>query len=181
MKITLVTPLYPPEISEPAPYVKELAKRLHAAGHTIIVVTYGHLPEKIPGIKIIPVNKHRPLLIRLIAFTKTLWSISRSTDIIYTENGASVELPATIVAFMTHKPLIMHVGDKDAGRRSDQRAILKYIKSFALSRAQSIITEIPLRSPEVLPFTPTPTKEQGAYNASWEKHIEMLIKKFDHA
>lgn len=173
MKIVIATPLYPPDIAEPAPYVKELARRL-AKNHQVTVIIYGHLPEKVPGVSFICVNKRRPLPIRLLCFSFALWKTTLSADIIYAENGASVELPAGIIAILTHRPLIMHIGDKQVHQRAAKKSLLGCIEHFAFSHAKATITDNPLKRPEILPFEPVPEDEIVSYQTSWKTHIHML-------
>ncbi len=179
MKIILAAPLYPPEIAESALYVKELARRL-GKEHEITIVTYTHLPEKVPGVRIIAVNKRRPLLVRLFLYTIALARASRDADVIYAQNGASVELPALLVAMIRRRPLIIHLGDETAHRRAAQSALLRNIEHFALRRACTIITDIPMKRPEILPFEPIPAAEFTAYCTSWDTHIRTLNNALSH-
>ena len=59
MTLVLASPLYPPDLAEPAPYTKELARRLSTT-HTVIVVAYGRLPEKVPGARNKTLKKPKP-------------------------------------------------------------------------------------------------------------------------
>ncbi len=180
MRITIATPLYPPDIAEPAPYVKELIKRL-SAEHNISVVIYGRLPEKIPGVSFICVDKRLPLPLRLLHFSFTLLKETLRADILYTENGASVELPAGLVTFFTHKPLIIHVGDKAAKKKIEENTWLKRINSFAMKQAQHVIEKTPRSKPEILPFELEPKTELEAYETSWNIYIKELENIFKHA
>jgi hypothetical protein len=179
MRIAIATPLYPPDIAEPAPYVKELATRL-AVRHQVTIVTYGRLPEEIPGVRIICVNKQRPLLIRLALYTLVLLRESWKTDCIYAINGASVELPAGIVARLSGKPLFAHARDTSAHARAQASALLGSVERFFLSRADAVVSHTPLPRPEVLPFKPCPVEAQGAHEASWQEHVRILEDTFAH-
>ncbi len=179
MRILLATPLYPPDIAEPAPYVKELAKRL-SKEHIVTIVAYGTLPEKIQGVRIIAVNKRRPLLLRLLAYTTALVRASRDADLIYAENGASVELPAGLVALITGRPLVIHIGDKDAHERAARNKLYFFIEKFAILRAQRTIIETPMKRPEILPLEPRPDAALAAYEASWSMHFNSLNTIFAH-
>ncbi len=173
MKIVIATPLYPPDIAESAFYVKELAKRL-SKKHLITVVLYGHLPEKIPGVTFICVDKRLPLILRLLRFGFALFKELLRADILYIENGASVELPAGIVAFFTRKPLIVHVGDTVALEKTKGDTKLRRVGNFARAKARVIIEKKPARKPEVLPFEPMPEKEISEYEKSWNTHVKEL-------
>ena len=180
MRIVLVTPLYPPDVAYPAPYIKELATRLSALHHQITVVTYADIPEEIPGIHILSVSKHQPLLYRIIAYTKLLSSATKDADIIYAENGASVELPLVLTSFNSRVPRIVHLSDIHSHTRATKNILYGLIERLALSRAKKIITDSPKEKPEILPFSPFPTEAMESYETSWTAHIKMLTDTFTH-
>lgn len=181
MKIVLATPLYPPDIEEPAPYTKELARRLTKNGHVVAVVAYGRLPEQVPGVRIIAIDKRRPLVVRLASFTRTLWRMAHTVDIVYAQNGASVELPLTLVSLFVRKPFVIRIGDTRAAEHAARHTVLGAIHRLALRRARTTITDTPRPRPEVLPFVSAPTEAQHAYEASWGEHIKKLLESFNHA
>ena len=179
MKIVLATPLYPPDIAEPAPYVKELARRL-SEKHTVTIVTYAYIPEKIPGVSIVAINKHRSLPIRLMNYTVALWRTSRSAEVIYAQNGASVELPVSVVKFFTRVPLIIRVGDKTSHARAERQPLFHIIERIAERHASHIVHDSPLSKPEWLPFKEISPEAQTAYETSWEDHVRKLEDLFAH-
>lgn len=179
MKIVIATPLYPPEVGDPAPYVKELTKRL-VENNEVIIVLYGHLPEKVFGASFVSVEKRHPLPLRLFRFTIALFRAAQKADMLYVENGASVELPAGIVALLTGKPLILHIGDNAAYNKSAKSLLLKSIHGFARRRAHKIVSAVPKTRPEILPFTPRPDAEFDAYERSWSTHVHDLEDIFAH-
>lgn len=181
MKIVIATPFYPPETEEMAVYSKELAERLAAAHHEVVVVAYTRLPEESAGVRIIAVDKRLPLFLRLIFYTVSLFRAVRKTEVLYAQNGASVELPTGIVALFLRRPLFMHRGDKDADMRASQNFFLGVIKNFTKKRTRAEITDTPFPRPEILPFEPAPLLGQAAYRASWEAHIKKLLDIFTHA
>ena len=130
MKIILATPLYPPEISNTASYVKELAKIL-SSKHEIIVLTYGYMPEKVRGVRIYTINKNKPLPVRLFLYFLALWQISKGTDIIYAQNGASVELPIAIISMLRRIPVVLSFSDSEAYLRASQKGIMRFIEKIA--------------------------------------------------
>jgi hypothetical protein len=179
MRIAIATPLYPPDIAEPAPYVKELAKRL-SGRHTVTVIAYARLPEKVPGVEIIAIDKRKPLPLRLIAFFFALLKTAKKSDVLYTQNGPSVELPAWLVASLTRTPLVVHIGDTAAHEYAAGHPLRRTIESAALARARSVINSSPLVRPEVLPFVTPPVEQLAAYEESWNKHLEILENAFNH-
>lgn len=180
MKIVLATPLYPPDVAWPAPYTKELARRLSPA-HTVSIVTYGDLPEHIDGVVITAISKRAPRLIRLIRYTRALIKAAHNADLIYAENGASVELPLVITSFLSRTPIVLHVGDERAHKRASSQLPLKSIYNAARSSAKKVLTDSPVPRPEILPFKEYPTNEMAAYEASWHKHLETLEDLFTYA
>lgn len=170
MKIVIVTPLYPPEIAEPAPYVKELATRL-IAKHQVTVVLYGKLPEDVQGVSYRMVNKHLSLIRRIIMFTRVLIQTARENDILYVENGASVELPTLIARVVTRKPYIFHLGDERALSHGTHNQLFGLLTRLVRSTARTTITSRPPVRPEILPFVPHPTEACAAYEAAWNTHI----------
>jgi len=119
MKIILTTPLFPPEIAEPAPYVKELAKKL-SKKHDIRILTYANQTEKVAGVQIINIKKNQHLLGRLFNFTKTLYQNAKEADIIYTQNAIAVSLPVVIVKTLRKIPIIIRYSEDEALNRSRQ-------------------------------------------------------------
>ena len=177
MKIIIATPLYPPEISGTATYVKELAKHL-SGKHEVIIVAYGHIPEKVNGVKIYTINKNRPIFIRLVAYTLSLWQIYRGVDIIYSQNGASVELPIIIVSIFTGIPIVFSISDIMAHERASRGGILGFIENLALKKSVSIVKNFPIKKPIIYPFEPKNKNEWDKYESSWTEHINSLEKIF---
>jgi len=173
MHIVIATPLYPPDIALPAPYVKELARRL-AGSHQVTIVTYGKLPEKVPGVRIIAVPKNRMLPMRLVYYTFILWKAARSADVIYAQNGASVELPAGLVGFFANRPLVVGLSDASAHDRAAHKKRLGMVERFALGRATTTVMDMPLARPEILPFEPRPEAALDMYEKSWNVHLKEL-------
>jgi len=170
MRIVLATPLYPPDIASPASYIKELAKRL-AGKHEVVIVAYAHIPEEVPGVHIIAVDKRRPLPVRLVAFVFALAKAARSADAIFAENGASVELPAGIVARFARAPLILHESDAAARQYAASHWLYGFIGRFARNAARAAFADTPLPKPEILPLEARPEVELAAYEESWRAHL----------
>lgn len=180
MKIVLATPLYPPDVTWPAPYIKELARRLSPA-HEISIVTYGDLPEQVEGVEIVSISKRVPRLMRLMRYTRALLKAAGKADVIYAENGPSVELPLVVASFVSRTPIIFHTGDERARVNSQKSAPLRALYSAAQSSAKKAASDSPLPRPEILPLDEYPTNEMAAYEASWQKHLEALEDLFTYA
>ncbi len=198
MRILLVTPLYPPDIAPPAPYVKELASRIKE-NHEVTVLSYNYIPEEMDGVFCRTIQKHLPLSIRLMRFAWTLWKDSRSADIVYVQNGPSTELPSLLVALFARRPYILHLGDETALRQASEHFLFRMLLKSAIHHAESVVIhsktsaytapfqshlrkfidlDRPLARPEILPFAPHPTEAFIAYESSWQLHIQSLISFF---
>lgn len=176
MRILITTPLYPPDIAPSATYVKELARRL-SFEHKVAILAYGHLPEEINSVEIKVVNKRKMLLLRLIKYTIALFSMASKADIIYSENGPSVELPLGIFRLLKRKALILHIGDKEARKYSENRSYLRLITRFI--GESEVVTDTPIKRPEILPFDEVPSAEISRYEESWKKHVRLLNNIFE--
>lgn len=173
MRVVIATPLYPPDIAEPAPYVKELAKRLRNE-HEVTIVAYGRLPEKIQGVRIIAVPKDRPTVSRLFAFYRALRRAAKNADVVYAENGSSVELPVSLVG----KRLVLHMGDAAAHEHANKSLIRHVIERIAATHAAHVVRDLPLPRPELLPLEAFPQEAMDAYEASWDGHLRILAPLF---
>ena len=171
MRILLITPLYPPEVADAAVYAKELARRL-SKNHKVTVLAYAHLPEKLPGVRTIIIEKNQTRATRLWAFQHALAREIRDTDVVVAVNGASVELPIFLTRHVT--PLIFCVADKTAHERG---GILERLASL---RARSIIRNVPDPKPEILPLEPEPTEALAAWDAAWSTHVHALEGVLNH-
>ncbi len=169
MRITIATPLYPPEIADIANYAKELARRL-SKHHQITVLAYAHLPEKIDGVQFITVDKRQSRLTRLWYFWRVFARVTKNSNAVIVLNGASVELP---LLFSVHLPTtIFCIADKPAHARA------RFVERFARARACITIESTPTPKPEILPLDPKPTKALVAWEASWHTHLQILERIF---
>lgn len=176
MKIAIVTPFYPPDIGFVASYVKDLAYRL-SKKHEIEILTYGRIPEKIDGVKISCVNGFLPIPIRVAILTYRLLVSGFKADFIYAQNGASVELPSAIAAFILRKPLIVGVSDKEADKlNTEKRWIYKKINDLYKANSSVIIFDFPSERPEILPFKTDINVELDKYEREWMEHLDKLEK-----
>lgn len=166
MKIVVATPLYPPDIADPAPYAKELTKRL-SREHEVVVVTYGRIPEEVPGVTIRATDKRLPMPLRVAGFTLSLFRALRGADIVCIQSGASAELPA-LLALPFFRVRIYFRQSVEPETRSPARAWLRRTVSSWATRVESG-TE--LTRPEILPFAPRPDAALHAWESAWEKHI----------
>jgi len=180
MKIVIATPFYPPDTEPMAVYAKKLAEIL-SKQHDVAVVAYVRFPENSFGVRIFSVDKRWPLVVRLILYTITLFCVMRKSDILYAENGASVELPAAMATAILRRPFFIHSGDKVAEARSSKKFFLGKIRRFAKRQAVGEIGDTPIDRPEILPFGLPSKGTKAEYDESWNKHIKQLLENFEHA
>lgn len=117
MKIILATPLFPPEIEALSTYSKDLAEHLKA-NHELLVVAFVSQVEKVEGVKIVKVNKQRPLLVRLFDFFNNLMKLSKGADIIYAQNAVACGLPAIIAGRFKNIPVVINFAEDEAWKRA---------------------------------------------------------------
>jgi glycosyltransferase involved in cell wall biosynthesis len=199
MHVLVVTPLYPPDIAGSAPYVKELARRLQSA-HEVTILAYNHIPELVEGVRIVAIEKNVPLLKRLFNFTKVLYTLSRDADVIYVQNGPSVELPLFFVSLVRRRKIVLCLSDETAlthaaasrwyripfqlARMVSSQIIIytdaeAYTETLGLASSQ-VHTDIPQphTKPEIHTFESYPHDALRAYETSWTEHTTALITLF---
>lgn len=183
MKIVLATPLYPPEIAAPAPYVKELAKRLSKL-HAVTLVAYARLPEQVPSVSVCAVDKRQPRVVRILSFTRALRNTATEADAVYAVNGASVELPLILLylnPFLRMPPLFFCIADPKAEGMLRRSPILWCLAHTVRLLSRDTITALPLPRPEILSFAPEPTEELAEYERSWKEHLRSVSSLLTHA
>lgn len=168
MRIVLATPLYPPDIADPAPYTYELARRL-AEKHEVIVVTYGRIPEELPGVQVRTVDKRLPTYSRAWQFYKALRSVLPATDILYLQSGISAEFPAL---FVRHHARVFWRNSAEPNRQSLLRKMVKY----AVTRNATIVAaNSALTKPEILPFEPRPDAALATWEHAWRNEVAQFL------
>lgn len=174
MKVLILTPLFPPDIGDPATYVKELATRMTM--HETSLLIYGHLPEAVSGVGITAIDKRQWLPKRLVAYTIALFNLSKKADLIIINNAPSTELPALFVSFFVSKKMILCESDSLA-IIAVQGGFYKIIHSLLKRRCNTIIVlpyEGLYKKPEVLPFSTTDEKTLATREAWWNNHLKEL-------
>lgn len=170
MRIVIASPLYPPDIADPAPYVKELARRL-SQKVAVSIVTYGRIPEVVPGVTIYCADKRQSTFLRLCRFTLLLWRATKGARSIYLQSGMSAELPALLVSVLRNTKLLYRISAEP-----EQDLLRRSIRNLTMKLATRVDTTSALVRPEVLPLEPHPTAEMERYEHAWGTHCETLIK-----
>ncbi len=119
MKIVIVTPLYPPDIGRPSEYVKGLAERAKGS-FDVTVMTYGSIPEEVPGVRISAAHKDWPIPLRMVEFTFRLWKETHQANALWVCDGASIGLPSVIVGKLRGIPILRYVLMDEAREREAQ-------------------------------------------------------------
>jgi len=117
MKIIVATALYPPEIGRLSIYTKDLVNNLKAY-NKVTVLAYANQIELEEGVDILIVDKSKPLFIRLIRYTWSLFKLAKQADIIYVQNAVAAGLPAIIVKYFSGKPVIINFFEDEAWHRA---------------------------------------------------------------
>jgi hypothetical protein len=175
MRITILTPLFPPDTGAPAPYTKLLAKKLTA--HTVTLIIYGRLPESVPAVKMITLAKHRTKVSLLGKSLQALFTASKESDLILINNGPSSELPALLFSYLSQTPIKLCLSDPLAAQAS-QRGWYKLIHSLLLKRVHSVI-QLPAAEQylpaEILPFTKPDKAAASRQQHWWAQHLQEII------
>jgi glycosyltransferase involved in cell wall biosynthesis len=116
MRILIVTPIFPPDIGGPATYVTEIAGRLTSRGHLVSVVTFSEQPpEKIPGVRIMPLGTKYPVFGKILRQGSLLLKIlseAKKSDVVYLQETVTVGFVSSVAAKLLGKPVVLKfVGD----------------------------------------------------------------------
>lgn len=194
MRIIIVTPLYPPDIAPLAVYTKELARRL-APRADVTVIAFTTLPETLLGVRVIAVPKHIPLPLRLAALCIILAKEIRKDDIVFAQNGPSIELPLLVTSFVRHLKFFFRISDPVGYTYAQSHRRTQYVQRMLMQRARLVMVDplliphtkftaratpltTPDSRPEILPFAPYPTEALTAFEQSWDTHIQTLLHIF---
>ncbi len=130
MKIILSTPIYPPEIGGPATYTKELVERLHDT-HQITIIAYTNNQKKIPGSKLISIDKQQKTIVRLWKFFIAIYKEAKSAEVLYVQNAMAAGFPTVLAAMLRNKPVILKfVGDEAWERATQHKKTTKQLQDF---------------------------------------------------
>lgn len=177
MRIAILTPLFPPDVGEPAPYAKLLAKKLSEAEHDVSVLLYGHLPENVDGVKFVCTDKRKWTFVRLYLYTMRLLMKQSKYDLLIINNGLSTEFPATYVTPFKKSSTILVVSDPIAKAKS-QTGMYKNIHENLKKKAIATldVTNAPDRhKPEIHPFKPVSEITQDNHDKWWNRHLEEIL------
>jgi hypothetical protein len=171
MRILILTALFPPDVSPTATYVKDLAAHL-STDHTVTVLTFGYLPEKIAGVTVTCIDKRQSLIGRLASFQKTLRRELSACDLVVVNNGPSVELPLLISNSCV--PYVYIISDQSAFESTNVPQV--FLRDRTNKKATKVIqlpAEDTYLKPEQLPFTDN-ASVATAYTIWWQQHLKEI-------
>lgn len=180
LRILIATSLFPPDIAQPAPYIKELANRLRAS-FAVSILCYGAIPEAVDDVSITTILKRSATVLRLIQYTYHLWILTLKNDIVLIENGPSVELPALCVGLIHKHKLILHKTDEKihyTGAFKILHTTLKKRVRLTISSSNEEVgvkkLTLPKPKPELYSFIETDPALISEYEESWQTHLRKL-------
>jgi len=170
MRITVITPLFPPDVGGAAVYAKELATHLALqAGNTVTCLHYGQLPETVPGVTYISIPKDVTRIKRLVRFGRALYA-QRHSDALIILNGPSVDVPTVLLSPLLPKRGIYLESDQDAVTAS--RGFYKLIPYLLKKRFQTLRpSDTIIYRPIIHPLHDYPTAARSTYDQAWTQHV----------
>ncbi len=174
MEITIITPLFPPDVSTPAVYAKTLTERLATRPGVILrLIHYGELPEAVPGVSIVSVPGRTLLPLRILSCLIAIWR-ARTSDLFIVLNGPSVELPFLLISSLVGKRCLYLQNDQEALSRPG--FILESLRENMRRIAVTTITPplSVLDKPILHPLRPESNDARRAYEAAVTDHITTI-------
>lgn len=169
MRLTVVTPLFPPDVHDVASYHKKLVEKL-VKDNQVQVVLFGHLPENVPGVLFTTIDKRMQVIVRLWRMFQTLIPFQRKSDWLIVTNGPSTELPVLLLSFFTRTPILLICSDI-----IHQSTVYKIIHTLLCRRVQSTITVSDslsaLTAPEIHPLITVSAETRTQYERTWQEHL----------
>ena len=177
MKILILSPLFPPDTAPSAQYVKELAARL--TNHEVTVLLYGHLPEAVPNVQYVCVDKRSSKFMLIFKSVFALIKNGKQSDLIIVNNGPSAELPAWLCSFFVFTPMTLCISDTLAAKAS-RHGLNSLIHKLCAKRMTSIVTLPSDRKiylpKEILPFETLDSFAEAEQSLWWENHIKNITR-----
>jgi len=173
MKILIVTTLFPPDLSDSSRYCKELSKRLVDDGHSVEIILYGKIPEKIEKAHINVVRKSFLLPVRLLIFTVKYFMASLHKDRVIISNGPAVDFPTFLIYPFVFEKATYLISDSAAVTKSS--GTRHYIYSFLKAHLPTLAVDTKkYLKPEIHPFK-TSDFSPEEFNENWKSHLRSVI------
>jgi hypothetical protein len=176
MRILIVTPLFPPDTAPSASYTKELSRRL-ATEHEVTVLLYGRLPEDVPGVKLIAIDKRRLPLFRSWSFMSRLTSQAILSDVVLIQNGPSVELPCLFSIQFKKIVTVLMESDPSALTRLESHPTYTNAHRFLKQKVTATYKAEdlwPIEKPLLHPLKAPPEDKLLKWEQSWNNHLNKL-------
>ncbi|GEM_PF-451651 len=110
MNILLATGIYPPESGGPATYTRDMAHALVLRGHVVRVISYGEIQGAgDESFFVTRVSRRGGIFVRYARYTWALFCAARKADLIFVQGAVSEGLPATLVAKLLGKKMVMRI------------------------------------------------------------------------
>ncbi|MCC2630662.1 MAG: glucosyltransferase [Candidatus Paceibacter sp.] len=114
MRILIATGIFKPEMGGPATIAGELAKRLHATGHKVTVLTYSDKPrydfDGELNFRLIRIVRAERKIVNYLRFFFTAFQEIKKHDVIYSLDWFSVGVPLMLAAKLRGKKYLVRVG-----------------------------------------------------------------------
>ena len=130
MRLTIATPLYPPEIGGPATYAKLLEEGLPARGVEVELVKFSEV-------------RRLPKLLRHWAYYRRVLRAARNADLVLALDPVSVGLPAMWAARRAGKSFVVKIVGDYAWEQGQQRfGVTEPLDDFVTTRQHSFFVRI---------------------------------------
>ncbi len=173
MRILVLTPLFPPDVSTSAVYIKKLVTKL-SVNYDVTCLHYGQLPEKAGATTLVSVRKDVTTIKRLASFAYAIWR-QRHCDIVLVMNGPSIELPFLLVHLLKRTKLVYVESDPNAITKASfigktLHRLMSKKSSVVLKPASTI-----LNRPLLHPLDNTNLTDVTNYEQNFALHVEEVI------
>lgn len=174
MNAIMLTPLFPPDTNESAQYAKLVATKLQ--NPSLSVIAYGRLPETVPGVDIVSIDKSG---LKLATVYRCLTALTAAQpDTILLHNGPSTDFPALLYKIFHPAVRIVYIESDPQAVTYRTGWLTQWINTQIKNRAIHTVTlpeETAQYLPaEILPFSHTDTTQERQLSAWWEQHIATL-------
>ena len=180
MRLTIISPLFPPDTAPCAVYTKTLLSKLTSVTTPVTGIVYGPLPESVSGVTITSVPKRHHVGWRLYRMLQAIRRAASTTDVFLLCNGPSVEVTFWIVRLFTHTPYIFIMSDAQAVTASSTswwiNKLQQRLKKNALGTLEIGSAILKYCPPEIHPLLPFPYEAIRNWNTDWETHVTKILK-----
>ena len=174
MNVAMLTPLFPPDTSDSAAYVKLLAARLDIT--PITVIAYGLLPEAVAGIPMVSIDKSGWKIMTVVRCLHTLQKIKPTTLLVH--NGQSTDVPALLYKMINTRLQLVYIQSDLAATTRTNRFWYRWVNQEIKRRAVITIT-LPADSDrylpqEILPFATIDNDRTVQQDTWWQSHLTQI-------